>query len=112
MLSTRASAPLTPLPPPCSARVQVSGFLSFDKEDTDEEKKAGIASIVSLGDQVWVKVSEHTAFLLALRSFAPLVAVTPTRTTPWMKCDAVRPLATAVHVYHAAAAAAGTAAGG
>jgi hypothetical protein len=37
--------------------VQVSSYLSFSREDTDEEKKAELGSVVALGDTVFVKVS-------------------------------------------------------
>jgi len=37
---------------------QVSNYLSFTRDDTDEEKKAELAGIVAVGDVVWVKVVE------------------------------------------------------
>ncbi len=35
---------------------QVSNYLSFSKEDTDEQKKAELAGVVAVGEQLWVKV--------------------------------------------------------
>lgn len=37
---------------------QVSNYLSFTRDDSDEEKKAELAGIVAVGDVVWVKVVE------------------------------------------------------
>mmetsp|Transcript_26220 Transcript_26220/g.77861 ORF Transcript_26220/g.77861 Transcript_26220/m.77861 type:complete len:587 (-) Transcript_26220:1722-3482(-) len=39
---------------------QVSNYLSFSREDTDEEKKAELGGVVAPGDKVWVKVVEVT----------------------------------------------------
>ena len=40
---------------------QVGNFLEFSKEDTDEEKVAGMEGVVSRGETVWVKVVELKA---------------------------------------------------
>ncbi|KXZ49883.1 hypothetical protein GPECTOR_19g334 [Gonium pectorale] len=40
---------------------QVSNYLSFSKEDSDEQKKAELAGVVTVGEQIWVKVVEVTA---------------------------------------------------
>lgn len=37
---------------------QLSDHLRFDKQDTEEERIAGINGIVSIGDQVWIKIIE------------------------------------------------------
>lgn len=50
-IQTKQSCP----PPP----FQVSNYLSFTKEDSDEEKKAEMAGVVSIGDRVYVKVCSY-----------------------------------------------------
>ena len=40
---------------------QVGNFLEFSKEDTDEDKVAGMEGVVSRGETVWVKVVELKA---------------------------------------------------
>ncbi|PNH10420.1 hypothetical protein TSOC_002850, partial [Tetrabaena socialis] len=35
---------------------QVSNYLSFTREDTDEQKKAELGGVVTVGEQMWVKV--------------------------------------------------------
>lgn len=35
---------------------QVSNYLSFSKEDTDEQKKQELEGVVNVGEQIWVKV--------------------------------------------------------
>ena len=35
--------------------LQVSDYLEFGKEDTQEEKAAALASVISVGEHVWVK---------------------------------------------------------
>ncbi|GIL65986.1 hypothetical protein Vafri_19629 [Volvox africanus] len=37
---------------------QVSNYLSFTREDTDEQKKAELNGVVTVGEQIWVKVVE------------------------------------------------------
>jgi hypothetical protein len=36
----------------------VSNFLEFSKEDTDEDKVAGMEGVVNRGETVWIKVVE------------------------------------------------------
>ena len=39
----------------CRTLFQVSDYLEFGKEDSPEEKAAALASVVSVGEHVWVK---------------------------------------------------------
>ena len=41
--------------PALSTAVQVSDYLEFGKEDTQEEKAAALANVVAAGEHVWVK---------------------------------------------------------
>lgn len=49
-------------------RAQVSNYLSFTKEDHDEEKKAELAGVVAPGDKVFVKVGTVTRTLRGSKS--------------------------------------------
>jgi hypothetical protein len=40
--------------------IQVSNYLSFGREDSDETKKAEMGGVVAVGDKVWVKVVDVT----------------------------------------------------
>ena len=37
--------------------MQVSNYLSFTRDDSDEEKRAELASVVAIGDVLFVKVT-------------------------------------------------------
>ena len=57
---------------------QVSNYISFSKDDTDEEKKAELAGCVSVGDTVYVKVGfnppSHHACHVPCNKIFPCVA--------------------------------------
>ena len=40
-----------------SVSLQVSNYLSFTRDDSDEEKRAELASVVAIGDVLFVKVT-------------------------------------------------------
>jgi hypothetical protein len=52
---------------PLSVMRQVSNYLSFSREDSDEQKKAELAGVVTAGEQIWVKVRARVRDCVCIR---------------------------------------------